>query len=146
MILQVQVLAQLEAPGQPQVCVPSGICAHMDKQESVGVRWASTSNRRKGQSGLMCVHVQSWVTLPKGICQPWSPQGLEGNFKNLFKDTSKLRAPPVVWEGEQWGSLLAPIYRQYCLWHSSFRSRKCHGSLPQSITNSTSSYCFDSSI
>lgn len=69
-ILQVQVLVQLEAPGQLHVCVPLGICAHVDKQESVGVSWASTPNRRKGQSGPMRVHVQSWVTLPKGICQP----------------------------------------------------------------------------
>ena len=50
MILQVQVLAQLEAPGPPHVCVPSGICAHVDKQESADVSWASTPNRRKGQS------------------------------------------------------------------------------------------------
>lgn len=97
-ILQVQVLVQLEAPGQLHVCVPSGICAHVDKQESVGVSWASTPNRRKGQSGPMRVHVQSWVTLPKGICQPWPSHGLEGNLKNLFKDTSKPRA--LLWFGK----------------------------------------------
>lgn len=78
--------------------MPSGICAHVDKQESVGVSWASTPNRRKGQSGPMRVHVQSWVTLPKGICQPWSSHGLEGNLKNLFKDTSKPRA--LLWFGK----------------------------------------------